>query len=223
MKTLAVLLCISMLPAFAGAQVAGRTEPSTTAAPQGIVSDLNPILGQLEQTAQALNLKLAKLRIEKWKADTGSKQQAQQNADSISRNLTSALPGMVAQVRANPQSLALDFKLYRNVSALYDVAASLTETAGAFGPKADYDSLASEVANLDNVRRAMGDKLENMAALTDTEITRLRTQIAQASAPPPEPPKKIVIDDAAEKPKKSAKKKKPAAATQGQSGVSKAQ
>lgn len=223
MKTLAVLLCISMLPALAGAQVAGRTEPSNVAVPQGTVSDLNPILGQLEQTAQALNLKLAKLRIEKWKADGGSKQQAQQNADSISRNLTAALPGMIGQVRANPQSLALDFKLYRNVSALYDVAASLTEAAGAFGPKAEYESLASEVANLDNVRRAMGDKLENMAAMTDSEVSRLRAQIAQAAAPPPEPPKKIVIDDAEEKPKKPVRKKKPAAASQGQPATSKAQ
>jgi hypothetical protein len=187
MKTRAIVLCISLLPALAGAQVAGRTEPSNTAAPQATVSDLSPILGQLQQTAQSLNLKLARLRIEKWKADSSVKQQVQQHADSISRNLTAALPGMIEQVRANPQSLATEFKLYRNVSALYDVTSSLTESAGAFGPKSDYDSLAGELENMDNLRRALGDKVENLAALKDTEVSRLQTQIAQAAAAPPAP------------------------------------
>lgn len=213
MKTRAIVLCISLLPVLAGAQVAGRTEPSNTAPPQATVSDLSPILGQLQQTAQSLNLKLARLRIEKWKTDSSIRQQAQQHADSISRNLTAALPGMIDQVRANPQSLAVEFKLYRNVSALYDVTSSLTESAGAFGPKSDYDSLAGELENMDNLRRALGDKVENLAALKDTEISRLQTQIAQAAAAPPTPPQKVVIDDQEQKPKKStpAKKKKPAA------------
>lgn len=209
MKLLAFALSVSMLPLLAGAQVASSTGPQTAAPAQSVASDLSPILGQLQQTAQAINLKVARLRIEKWKTDSASKQQVQQNADSISRNLTAALPGMIEQVRANPQSLAAEFKLYRNVSALYDVFAALTEAAGAFGPKGDYDALAGEAANLDNIRRAMGDKIENLAVMKDTEITRLRTQATQVAAAPPPPPKKIIVDDEA-KPKKAAPKKKKA-------------
>jgi hypothetical protein len=211
MKTLGLVLCVSVLQTVVGAQVANRTEATTTATPQPMVSDISPILGQLQQTAQALNASVSRLRIDKWKADSAVRQQAQHNADSISRNLTSALPGVIDQVRANPQGLAPAFKLYRNVIALYDVYSSLTESAGAFGPKGDYEAMANEGNNLDDIRRALGDKLENMAALKDTEITRLRTQVAQAAAAvaPPPPPKKIVIDDT-ETPKKAKTRKKPA-------------
>lgn len=215
-RTVALALFIFALVLAADAQVAtpqpGRAAahtPPTAIAP--LSPDLTPLLGQLQQVAQSTNLDMAKLRIEKWKTDSDNKKRAQQNADSISRNLTSALPGMVDQVRANPQSLAATFKLYRNLNALYDVAAGLAESAGAFGSKAEYEALARDAANIDNLRRSMGDKMAEMAAFQDTELSRLRTQLAQATAPPPAPPKKIVVDDE-EKPKKpAARKKKPAA------------
>jgi hypothetical protein len=182
-------------------------------APQPALTELNPLLTQVEQAAQAMNLEISRLRIEKWKADGTVKRQSQEKADSIARNLSAALPTIVDQVRANPQSLAASFKLYRNLDALYDVFSSLTESAGAFGPKSEYQSLAGSAANLDRIRRNFGDKLESLAANSDNEIVRLRTEIAQAKAGPPPPPKKIIVDDE-EKPKKPVKKsvKKPAPA-----------
>jgi hypothetical protein len=210
-RTGALIACVLAVVVTASAQVAspqpGRVQAPATPIPS-MSSDLIPLLAQLQPAVQNTNLDIAKLRIEKWKTDSNVKQQAQQNADSIARNITSALPGMVDQVRANPQSLAAAFKLYRNVGALYDVLSGLAESAGAFGSKTEYDALARDVGQIDNIRRAMGDKLAEMAAFKDNEIVRLRAQAAQAAAPP-SPPKRIVVDDE-EKPKKPAKKKKPA-------------
>ena len=87
------------------------------------------MLAQIDESAQQAAMEIGRLRIEKWKTDSNSKQQAQANADSLQRNLTSALPAITAGVRAAPQALAPSFKLYRNLSALYDVLAGLAESA----------------------------------------------------------------------------------------------
>src|SRR6266496_3225079 len=79
------------------------------------VNELNNILGQLRQTAQNMQSDLGKMRIEKWKADSSNKRQAQANVDSIQRNLQAALPEIMKQLDAAPEDLAASFKLYRNV------------------------------------------------------------------------------------------------------------
>lgn len=218
MKVTAFLLSFLLLVAAATAQVAspppGRTQPSSVSSAPPAVTDLSPLLSELQQRAQAINLNLARLRVDKWKADSTIKQQMQGNVDALSRNLGSALPAIIDQVRANPQSLAATFKLYRNLNALSDVLTNLSMAADTFAPRPEADTLATDANSLDRIMRTMGDNLEKLAATKDTEVVRLRTQVAQAATPPP-PPKKIVIDDE-EKPKKTTKTakktvKKPAA------------
>jgi hypothetical protein len=154
------------------------------------------------------------MRIEKWKADGASKQQAQANADSLQRNLTSALPGLIDGFRAAPQDLNAGFKLYRNLNALYDVLASFTEAAGAFGPKNEYEALAQQVMVIDSVRRGLADNLEALASSTQAELNRLRARVQTLQqAAPAAPPKKVIVDDAEPAKKKPVHKKKPAAAT----------
>ena len=214
------------LPHFvlAGATALAQMPVNTAVTPAGLelsqsvggtsTVSVVPDLDRLQAAASQVTLNLGRLRIEKWKADGESKRQAQSNADSIQRNLTSALPGLIDGVRGAPQDLGAEFKLYRNLNALYDVLASLTEAAGAFGPRSDYEALAQQLDTIDSVRRNLGDALEQLTSSTQTELSRLRVQIrtyqqnAAAAAPPP---KKVVVDDT-EPPKKSVhKKKKPAA------------
>ena len=102
------------------------------------VNQLNTLLGQLQQTSQALQATLSKMRVDKWKTDNNNKRQAQANVESIQRNLQSALPEMVTQLQAEPKIHGATFKLYRNLDALYDVLVSVTESAGAFGSKDDF-------------------------------------------------------------------------------------
>src|SRR3954468_9733335 len=133
---------------------------SDQAAQQNVASrnlDVHGVLAKIDETAQSAALDISKLRIEKWKADSGDKQQAQANADSVQRNLTAALPGMTAAVRNTPQDLAANFKLYRNLNALYDVMKTLTEGAAALGPKQDYQTLAQYADAIDGYRRSLAD------------------------------------------------------------------
>jgi DNA repair exonuclease SbcCD ATPase subunit len=197
-------LCLAV-----SAQIASSNQPAA----QGPVSyssvnQLNAMLSQLEQASQTTQVDLAKLRIDKWKVDSGSKRQTQGNVESVQRNLQSALPEMIAQLKASPENLAATFKLYRNLDALYNVFGSVTESTGAFGSKDEFQSLENDLGEVEKARRAFADRMETLAGAKDAEMTRLRAalQSAQASVQA-EPPKKIVVDDATP-PKKPAPKKK---------------
>jgi hypothetical protein len=207
---LAGATALSQTPANGPRTSAGEQAPSVSSAP---VSSVLPDLDRLRAAASQATLDLGRLRIDKWKADASSKQQAQANADSIQRNLTSALPALIDAVRSAPQDLNAEFKLYRNLNALYDVFASLTEVTGAFGPKGDYEALAQQLESFDSVRRNLGNALEQLTSSTQSEVVQLRTQVrAYQQAAAAAPPKKVVVDDT-QPAKKTAhnKKKKPAA------------
>jgi peptidoglycan hydrolase CwlO-like protein len=120
-------------------------------------------------------------------------------------------------VRANPSSLAAQFKLYRNLNALFDVLSTMTEAAGTFGPKNEYETLAGELNNFEQARIALANRLQNSTAQQDAEIARLRTAVLQAQAAAQAaqaqiPPKKIVVDDNAPAKKKTTPTKKKSSA-----------
>jgi len=201
-------LCLAV-----SAQVISSNQP----VPQGPVSytsvnQLNGMLSQLEQASQATQLDLAKLRIDKWKVDSGSKRQTQDNVESVQRNLQAALPEMIAELKASPENLGATFKLYRNLDALYNVFGSVAESTGAFGSKDEFQSLENDLSSFEKARRAFADRMESLAGAKEAEVTRLRAalQTAQANVSA-EPPKKTVIDDTAPAPAKKPAKKKAAA------------
>ena len=202
---------LAQTPASSPAASTGEHAPSVGSATTVLVL---PDLDRLQAAASQAALDLGHLRIDKWKADGQSKQQAQANADSVQRNLTSALPVLIDAVRSAPQDLGAEFKLYRNLNALYDVFASLTEATGAFGPKNDYQALAQQLEAIDSVRRNLGDALEQLTSSTQSELVQLRTQIrAYRQAAAAAPPKKVVVDDTQSSTKTVHKKKKPAASS----------
>lgn len=197
-----VLLAGVVAQAFPGYSATPPPVPYTSA------NQVNQLLARLEQSCKTMQGDLGELRVDKWKTDGNTKKDTQSNVESIQRNLQSALPEMVGQLRASPESLLATFKLYRNLSALYDVFNSVTESAGAFGSKDEFQSLQNDLSALDQSRRSFGDRMEDVAIAKDAEITRLRTQI-QSQSTPPAPPKKVIVDDT-EPPKKPPVKKKPA-------------
>lgn len=141
--------------------------------------------------------------------DSGYKKQTLANADSVHRNLQSALPEIMTQLRNSPEDLGASFKLYRNLDALYDVLSNVAESAGAFGSKDEFQSLSNDLSAFERSRRAFADRMESLSTAKEAELAQLRTQVKtlQAATPPP-PPKKIVVDDNAP-PKPAQKKKKP--------------
>jgi hypothetical protein len=114
-------------PAVSGESPSGVTTSSLTA--------LLPELDKLEAVAAQAGLDIGRLHIEKWKTNSGARSAAQADAASVQRNLTSALPGLIAAVRSAPEDLNAAFKIYRNLNALYDVFGALTEPTRAFAPE----------------------------------------------------------------------------------------
>ena len=179
--------------------------------------DVGTLLTRIEQETQGLNADVGKLRVDRWKADSSVKRQADENAASIQRNITAALPELLVAVRTAPQSLAANFKLYRNLNALYDVVANLAESAGAFGKREEYDTIAPHVSALDDTRRSYADLMQQMTAGADERLVAAQraqaAAAAAAAAAAQQPPKKIIVDDSEPSPTAKKKKTKKAAAS----------
>jgi hypothetical protein len=171
------------------------------------ITQLNQLLSQLEQTSQQTQLDLAKLRVEKWKTDSNNKRQMQTNVESLERNLQSALPEMISQLRMSPENLTATFRVYRNLTALYDVFAAVAESAGAFGTKDEFQALENDLSMLERSRRAFADRMETLAGVKEAELARLRTVVQTGQGGTnSQQPKKVIVDDN-EPPKKPARKK----------------
>jgi len=171
------------------------------------ITQLNQLLSQLEQTSQQTQLDLAKLRVEKWKTDSNNKRQMQTNVESLERNLQSALPEMISQLRMSPENLTATFRVYRNLTALYDVFAAVAESAGAFGTKDEFQALENDLTMLERSRRAFADRMETLAGAKEAELARLRAAVQTGQGGTnSQQPKKVVVDDN-EPPKKPARKK----------------
>jgi hypothetical protein len=212
MKLISASITLVVLAGVMMAQAPIAQPSSRTPQPLGGVAMAQSplLLSEIEQASRNANQDIARVRIDKWKTDGGTKQQAQARAQSIQRNIANALPVLLSEARQNPDALAVNFKLYRNVKALYDEFATLSEYAGAFGAKDDYRLLGTDAQNLDTLSRSLADRVETLATQMDTQITQLRAQAAQArSTAAPTGPKKIIVDDNA--PVKKTTKKKTAA------------
>ena len=149
------------------------------------------------------------LRIDRWKKiDPNTKRASQADVASIQRNLQTALPEIIAEVRNSPESLASTFKLYRNLDALYDVFVSLAESTGAFGSSDEYQSLQNDLNSVETSRRMFADRVETLAGSKEAELTRLRTELQNARTVEKvtAPVKKTLVDDT-EPPKKPVRKK----------------
>ncbi len=219
-KPLFILLLTLVFSAAANAQVAQPTAPApsaNTAATPEMSADLgayNQLLSQVQDLALRTAADLGTVRVDKWKADSQTKQQYSSNIASLQRNLTAALPEMLQKTKAAPQSVAPSFRLYRNLNVVYDVLASTAESAGAFGPKEQYEPLESDVSALDQLRKSIADRLDWLAGVKDTQLTQtaqqLQTTQTELAAAKKSAEEAAAEKSAAKKTTKSTKKKKPA-------------
>lgn len=221
MRTIAVIVLLTG-SLIAQAQVAQPAQPvpdrarvSSSTSPASMVPvgpEMNAMLSQLERTTHNISMDVGSLSVRKWKLDSTAKDQVQHDISSVQSNISSTLPGLVSQIRSTPDNTPALFKLYRNVDALLEVVRGITESAGAFGPKSEFDTLQSDSQNLASVRSSLATQIDQVATAKEASITRMRAQLAQAQAAAAAPSKKIIVDDN-ESPKKTVKKKKPASTT----------
>jgi hypothetical protein len=181
----------------------GQTPPPT---------DLNTILLQIQQATSSANVDIGKLRIEKWKTDSQQKQQMQQVADSLQKNITNAVPGLISDVQTSKGGVLASFKLYHNLNVVYEFLSSMAEAAGAFGKREEYQPLEGDATALDTVRQNLSTYIEQAAGKMEA-ANRAAANAVQAKQGPGTlvPGKKVVVIDEADTPPrkhpKSTKKK----------------
>jgi len=174
--------------------------------------DLNTILLQVQKATSSANVNLGKLRIEKWKTDSQQKQQMQQVADSLQKNIANAVPGLISDVQTSRGGVLASFKLYHNLNVVYEFLSSMAEAAGAYGRKEEYQPLEGDATALDTVRQNLSSYIEQAAGKMEA-ANRAAANAVQARQSPGTlvPGKKVIVIDEADTPPrkkpKSTKKK----------------
>ena len=179
-KTAILILLASSLAAtpLCGLQVSSAGHATQSSTSPASDTSLSTLLARVQATAQKSDADLARLRIEKWKTAAARRQQAQASAESIHRNLVAAVPDLVQRLETAPGSLAANFRLYRDLNALFETFSALTESAGAFGPSDQYSALASDLNQLDQARQQIADRVDVLAGANDAELAHLRARPA---------------------------------------------
>jgi hypothetical protein len=207
-----IAFVLGSVPASALGQAPANV-PAQQDAPSSLKSSdiLNPALGQVSQAVAGLN-------ISRWKAPGEVRSAAQQNADSILRDLHNTLPGLLTQADASPDSISAVFPVYRNIDALYDVLLRVSETADLAASQDEASNVGSALNQLESARKNLGDAIFSSAKNHEAEIVKLRATVAQnaAAAQPSAPAKTTVVNDGPAKTTSTKRKKKPAPAAPAQ-------
>ena len=168
----------------------------------GPAAGVDPVLARIQRASQATGDDLVRLRIERWKTEPDQKAELQKIADSVRRNISTAIPDLIKEVQANKGSVSSTFKLYHNLNILYEYLNVLAESAGSFGKDEESGPLSRDATALDAARQDLSSYIEQAAVTLEVKAAR---PVATPTPAPPPPPQKIVVDD---KPVKTATPKK---------------
>jgi hypothetical protein len=195
------------------AALSAVAQTSNAPAPESSLPSVDSILLEIHQAAQAADVDLARLRIEKWKADSSEKAQMQQLADSLHKNIANAVPDLISAVRSSHGGVSATFKLYHNVNVVFEYLDSLTDAAGSMGKADEYEALSRDTTALDKARQHLSTYIEQAAASLESAARAATTSTSTApEATPQATPKKIVVDnDTSQKKPATTKKKKTSA------------
>jgi hypothetical protein len=200
MLAVIVLLISAVSGAMAqgGANQPAQTPPAATA--------LNAVLLQVQQATSSASVNIGKLRIERWKTDSDQKQQLQQIAESLQKNIANALPGMINEVQSSRGGVLSSFKLYHNLNVVYENLSYLADVAGSLGKKDEFEPLAADAASLESARKNLSLYIEQAAARLESANQRA----ASGTLPLPGqrtlvPGKRVVVIDEDTPPAKPAK------------------
>jgi hypothetical protein len=196
--------------AMAQPQTPASPNPQRQALPQA--PELNAIVLQVQQATSSASINIGKLRIEKWKTDSGQKQQLQQIADSLQKNIANAMPGLINDVSGSKGSALTSFKLYHNLNVLYEFLSGLADAAGSLGKREEYEPLATDAAAIDTARQNLSTYIEQTVGKLESANRALAgTNPAQSHQPGTVVPgRKVVVIDETDPapPKKRAKSTK---------------
>ena len=178
----ALLLTILCAPGAAlAAQAPASPSPATAQTSKTPSAILQPALDTLQQA-------LVVLRLDKWKTSGAVRDETDANISSIRRDLETTLPPLLADADGAPDSVARVLPAFRNIGALYDVLLRVAQVGRLSAPSAQSAALDQAMANLEDGRRALGDRLQVAALAQEKQLGDLKAALrAVPPAPAPTP------------------------------------
>ena len=177
-------------PAFVLAQPTPsntQTPQSTNAAPATAAASRPPLpSATMQPSLDVLKQALGAINLDKWKASTAIKSEADGNLRSVQRDLESTLPSLLSVADTAPDSVTKTLPVFRNVDALYDVMLRLDAAGRLAAPRDEVSALDQALSGLSDARRTLGDQVQANAEAQDAHVSRL--QAALKAVPPPAPP-----------------------------------
>lgn len=199
-NALSVLLVLAL-----SAGLAAQTHRSRRASHHAYVApartDLNSSLTDLDRVAMSTYADISALNIDRWSGQwrpgflrSTRQKEAEHTAESVKRNLSDALPTLIADVRTTHGSVTSTFRLYHDLTLVGEAMDSLVSTAKFEGHQHESRGLVADCAELSRIRRNLTSYIEARAVTMDS---RAATLASYSPAPRPRPPavRKIVIDD----------------------------
>lgn len=201
MKNALSVLIVLALSAGLAAQTHRSRRASHHAYAAPARTDLNGSLTDLDRVAMSTYADISALNIDRWNGQwrpgflrSTRQKEAEHTAESVKRNLSDALPTLIADVRTAHGSVTSTFRLYHDLTLVSEAMDSLVSTAKFEGHQHESRGLVADCAELSRIRRNLTSYIEARAVTMDSKAATLASY---SPAPRPRPPavRKIVIDD----------------------------
>ena len=197
----ALALILSLATFGAVGQATGEARPSVPA------QDAPPPSAGIRQALSNVQSTTANLNISRWKTSRGVRTATQGDVDSIQRDVSQTLPGLLAAADAAPGSVPPSFALYRNVDALYDVLLRVSEVADFSASEDEAGAIASSLQELERARARLGDAISLVSQQRETQVREFEAAIRAAKAERAAPKREIVVEDGPVKKASSARRR----------------
>lgn len=159
---------------------APSASPAAAAAPSAPATASSLLQPALDGLVSTLN----SIKIDKWKKGS-VREEAQQNANEILRDVQNNVPPLLAAADAAPNSLSAAMPLVKHLDALYDVLLRVEEASRVAAPSDQISALQQTMTAFGTARFAFDDALQNRAVLQEKQLSALRVTVAKAAQAKP--------------------------------------
>jgi hypothetical protein len=201
MKNALSVLLVLALSAGLAAQTHSTRRTSRRAYVAPSRTDLNSSLTDLDRVAMSTYANVSALDISRWGSQwkpgflkSTRQKEAEHTAESVQRNLSDALPTLIADVRSTHGSVSSTFRLYHDLTLVGEAMDTLVSTAKFEGRQHETRGLADDCVALSRIRRNLSSYIEAKAVTMDSRAATYASYSPMRQSRPPAV-KKIVIDD----------------------------
>ena len=186
-----ILLALAVPCASAQAATPSDKPQAVQVAPP--TANLDSIISDVQKATSSTTTNIGRLHIDRWKTDNDQRQQLQQIAGALQRNIANAVPGLINDVQSSKGGVLASFKLYHNLNVVYENLSYLADVAGSLGKKEEFEPLAQDAQSLESARSNLSTYIEQTA--TKLETAYVSAMQAREAAAVANQPKMVVIND----------------------------